>query len=45
MWLSALPVDQAKPALVDASALKPMPCNALALPTSQGLGITKQPLS
>src|SRR4029079_6650254 len=36
---------QAKPGTVDASALKPRCCNALALPTSNGLGIMKQPLS
>src|SRR5882757_2959721 len=36
---------QAKPALVEASALKPRCCNALALPTSNGLGIGKHPLS
>src|SRR5438445_7490380 len=36
---------QAKPALVEASALKPRCCNAFALPTSNGLGMMKQPLS
>src|SRR5882762_4140171 len=43
--LSAFPIDHAKPALVEASALNPRCCNALALPTSQGLGSTKQPAS
>jgi hypothetical protein len=38
-------VDQAKPELVDASALKPIPCNSFALPASHGFGSTKQPLS
>src|SRR5215468_908294 len=33
---------QAKPALVDAIALKPRCCKALAVPTSNGFGITKQ---
>src|ERR1700694_2551588 len=32
--LSAFPIDQAKPALVEAIALKPRCCNALALPAS-----------
>src|ERR1044072_566093 len=36
---------QAKPALVEASVLKPRCCNALALPTSKGLGMMKQPVS
>src|SRR3954452_17043506 len=36
---------QAKPALDDASALKPRCCKAFALPTSTGLGRMKQPLS
>src|SRR3954453_13554676 len=36
---------QAKPALGEASALKPRCCNAFALPTSNGLGMMKQPLS
>src|SRR5688500_9472114 len=36
---------QAKPALVEASALKPRCCSAFALPTSNGLGMMKQPLS
>src|SRR6266404_4969646 len=43
--LSALPIDHAKPALVEASALNPRCCNAFAVPTSQGLGSTKQPAS
>src|SRR5271168_257968 len=34
---------QAKPALVEASALKPRCCSAFALPTSNGFGSTKQP--
>ena len=34
MRLSALPIVQAKPALVEASALKPRCCSAFALPTS-----------
>src|SRR5262245_45983772 len=41
--LSGLPMVQAKPALVEASALKPRCCNALALPTSKGLGMMKVP--
>src|ERR1700753_3201570 len=44
-WLSDFPIDHAKPALVEATALKPRRCNALALPTSQGLGSTKHPAS
>ena len=36
--LSALPIDHAKPALVEASALKPRCCSARALPTSPGIG-------
>src|SRR5689334_5125032 len=43
--LSALPIVQAKPALVEASALKPRCCKAFALPTSKGLGMMKHPLS
>src|SRR5229473_2942375 len=43
--LSAFPIDHAKPALVEAIALNPRCCNAFALPTSQGLGSTKQPVS
>src|SRR6478752_2808143 len=43
--LSALPSVQAKPALVEASALKPRCCKARALPTSKGLGMMKHPLS
>ncbi len=35
------PIDQAKPALVVASASKPAPASNLAEPTSHGLGITK----
>src|ERR1700722_14596069 len=42
--LSDLPIDQAKPALVEAIALKPICCSALALPISQGLGSTKHPV-
>src|SRR4029078_7903750 len=45
MRLSALPSVQAKPALVEASALKPRCCKAFALPTSKGLGMMKHPLS
>src|SRR5215471_20169604 len=45
MWLSALPSVQAKPALLDAIALKPSCCSAFAVPTSNGFGITKQPFS
>jgi len=33
------------PELVEASALKPIPCNNSALPTSHGFGSTKHPLS
>src|SRR5258705_3670149 len=36
---------QAKPALVEASALKPRCCSARALPTSCGFGMMKHPLS
>jgi hypothetical protein len=36
---------QAKPALVEASALKPSCCSAFAEPTSKGLGMMKQPFS
>src|SRR5262249_18904861 len=36
---------QAKPALVEASALKPRCCNAFALPMSKGLGMMKHPAS
>src|SRR5579859_7399349 len=36
---------QAKPALVEASALKPIWASAFAEPISKGLGIGKQPLS
>src|ERR1700759_1616884 len=36
---------QAKPALVEASALNPICANAFAEPMSKGLGIGKQPLS
>src|SRR5215470_10967644 len=36
---------QAKPALDEAIALKPSCCNAFALPTSNGLGRMKHPLS
>ena len=43
--LSDRPIDQAKPALVDAIALKPKCCSARALPTSQGLGSAKHPVS
>src|SRR6185437_8700849 len=43
--LSALPMVHAKPALVEASALKPRCCKAFALPTSNGLGMMKHPLS
>src|SRR3984893_633374 len=43
--LSAFPMVQAKPALVDASALKPRCCKARALPMSKGLGMMKHPLS
>src|SRR5258705_3255322 len=43
--LSAFPIDHAKPALVEAIALKPRCCSAFALPTSQGFGSTKQPAS
>src|SRR5882762_7262029 len=41
--LSGRPCDQAKPALVVASALKPRLCRYKALPRSQGFGIRKQP--
>ena len=41
--LSALPMDQAKPALVVASAGNPSRASTWALPRSHGLGITKQP--
>jgi hypothetical protein len=41
--LSALAMVQAKPALVEASALKPRCCNAMAPPASWGLGMMKQP--
>src|SRR5258706_5438738 len=41
--LSARPCDQAKPALVVASARKPRLCRYSALPRSQGFGIRKQP--
>ena len=37
--------ENAKPALVVASALKPRPSSARTLPGSHGLGITKQPLA
>src|SRR6266851_5629523 len=43
--LSALPIVHAKPALVEASALKPRCCSAFAVPTSTGFGSTKQPAS
>ena len=43
--LSALPIVQAKPALVEASALKSICASAFADPTSKGLGIAKQPRS
>ncbi len=43
--LSALPMDQAKPALVVASAGNPSWASTWALPRSHGLGITKQPAS
>src|SRR5262245_50636792 len=42
---SPKPRDQAKPALVVARALKPMFCRYRTVPMSQGLGMTKQPLS
>src|SRR4029434_1108143 len=42
LW-SRRPVDHANPALVVASAWKPRLASARALPTSQGVGITKQP--
>src|SRR5258708_15609264 len=41
--LSGRPCDQAKPALVVASARKPRLCRYRALPRSQGFGIRKQP--
>src|SRR5439155_10193102 len=41
--LSARAMVQAKPALVEASALKPRCCRARALPASCGLGIMKHP--
>ena len=41
--LSARPVVHAYPALVDASAAKPRCWSIRALPTSHGLGMTKQP--
>ena len=37
---SARPSVKARPLLVVASALKPSPASTLALPASQGLGIT-----
>ena len=40
-----LPIVQAKPALVEAIALKPRCCSALALPTSKGFGSTKHPVA
>src|SRR5687768_18210950 len=42
-WLSAQPSDQASPALVVASAWNPSCASSRALPTSHGLGMTKQP--
>src|SRR5665213_3330798 len=45
MRLSDLPIDQAKPALVEASALNPRCWSARALPTSKGLGMMKHPRS
>src|ERR1043165_1665869 len=42
-WLSRLPTDQANPALVVASAGKPSWTSTRALPTAQGLGMTKHP--
>src|SRR5215469_10888258 len=41
--LSGSANDQAQPELVVASALKPAACSHWAEPTSQGLGMTKQP--
>src|SRR3954470_23085134 len=40
---SGRPCDHAKPELVVASALKPRPARNMALPTSQGFGMTKHP--
>ena len=40
---SSLPIDQANPELVVASAGKPIFCNRTADPTSHGFGITKNP--
>ena len=40
---SRRPCDHANPELVEARAGKPSPASTRALPTSQGLGMTKQP--